>query len=31
MSVEVTTLPNGLRVATHRMDSVERLYVGLFV
>ena len=31
MSVEVTTLPNGLRVATHRMDSVETVSLGLWV
>ena len=31
MSVEVTTLPNGLRVVTDRMDSVETIAVGAWV
>lgn len=31
MSVEVTTLPSGLRVVTDRMDSVETIAVGAWV
>ncbi|MBI3711334.1 MAG: insulinase family protein [Proteobacteria bacterium] len=31
MSVRVTTLPNGLRVATDAMDSVESVSVGVWV
>ena len=31
MSVEVTVLPNGLRVVTDRMDSVETIAVGAWV
>ena len=31
MSVEVATLPNGLRVVTHRMDTVETVSLGLWV
>jgi predicted Zn-dependent peptidase len=31
MSVEITTLANGLRVVTHRMDSVETVSLGAWV
>jgi predicted Zn-dependent peptidase len=31
MSVEVTTLPSGLRVVTHRMDTVETVSLGIWV
>lgn len=31
MTVRVTTLPNGLRVATDRMDSVETVSVGVWI
>ena len=31
VSVEVTTLPNGLRVASDRMDTVETATIGIYV
>ncbi len=31
MSIRVTTLPNGLRVATDRMESVETVSVGVWI
>jgi predicted Zn-dependent peptidase len=31
MSVEATTLPNGLRIVTHRMDTVETVSLGVWV
>jgi predicted Zn-dependent peptidase len=31
VSVEVTTLPDGLRVVTHRMDTVETVSLGVWV
>jgi len=31
VSVELTTLPNGLRIVTHRMDTVETVSLGLWV
>src|SRR5258708_33113971 len=31
MTIRITTLPNGLRVATDRMDSVETASVGVWI
>jgi predicted Zn-dependent peptidase len=31
VSVEIVTLPNGLRIVTHRMDTVETVSLGMWV